>query len=86
MGCLASRCLDDIDGPPGNEGGEEPKSGQGCSDLKRSRLWQDAIDEFAKGAHDIPIVGENLDDGRLHGAAQAESFSDEAAGENQTFG
>ena len=52
----------------------------------RSRPGQDGVDEFAEGAHDIRIVGEDLDDGRLHGTAQAEPFGDEAAGEDQQSG
>ena len=49
----------------------------------RSRPGEDGIDEFAEGADDVGVVGEDLDDGRLDCAAQAEPFGDEPAGEDQ---
>ena len=55
----------------------------GSSNRKPSRPGQDGIDEFAQGAHDIPIVGKDSDDRRSHGAAQAQSFGHEAAGKDQ---
>ena len=80
---LAGRCLRDVDRPARDEGGEAVETGQGIPDRQRSRPGQDGVDEFAEGADDIRIVGEHLDDGRLDGTAQAESFGDEAAGEDQ---
>ena len=84
VGGLPGRCLRDIDRPAGDEGGEEPKPVRARRNRRRSRPGQDGVDEFAEGAHDIrdrrrgprTMADSN-------GAAQAQSFGDEAAGEDQ---
>ena len=64
------------------EGGEEPEPVRSFASV-RSRPGQHGVDEFAEGAHDLGVVGQDLDDGRLDGAAQAEPFGDQPAGEDQ---
>ena len=72
--------------PTRNEGGEQSKPLRVLG-IGGGHVWGRTPSTSSPRARiDIRIVGEDLDDGRLYGAAQAEPFSDEAAGEDQHSG
>ena len=83
---LAGRRFGDIDVTCRRCRWRGTETGQGFPRQRRSRLGQDGIDEFIEGADDIGIVGEHLDDGRVHRTAQVQPFGHEAAGEDQHAG
>ena len=54
--------------------------------VRRSRLGEEGVDQFAEGADHVGVVGEDLHDPGPHGPAEAQPLGGEPAGQDERPG